>query len=134
MSADGDGWVKHGFAEAPEHRVAGSSGLVMYRAWGGKSTEWGTGYFSLEKPDSMLDAELRFNIADWGNEIHFLSAFRLKHGFPYQVGPVAHGKSDLSRPGHQVYVVGPLHQKIVLIESKKVLRHDVVVVQRAGHA
>jgi hypothetical protein len=127
-------WRTHGFAEPPERRTAERSGLVMYRAWGGKSTEWGTGYFSLEKPESVLDAELRFNIADWGNEIHFLSTFKLKHGFEYFVGRVAHGSNDLSRPGHQVYVVGPLQPKIDLIESKKILRHDVAVVQRAGHA
>lgn len=127
-------WRKHGFAEPPERHVAQSSGLVMHRAWGGKSTEWGTGYFSLEKPESVLDAELRFNIADWGNEIHFLSSFRLKPGFEYLVGRVAHGQYDLSRLGHQVYLLGPLHPKIILIESKKVLRHDVTVLQRAGHA
>jgi len=51
-----------GFALAPERRTAPRGGLLMYRAWGAGSREWGSGYFSVEKPASVLDAELRFNI------------------------------------------------------------------------
>jgi hypothetical protein len=75
-------WSSKGFASKPERRISPRGGLLIYRAWGSSSTEWGSGYFSLEKPASVLDAELRFNIADWGNGVHFVSTFRLKEGFP----------------------------------------------------
>ena len=127
-------WKDKGFAAAPEVKTAPVAGLVMYRAWGSHSSEWGSGFFSLEKPTSVLDAELRFNIADWGNGVHFVSTFRLKAGHAYFVGPVAHGAQALSRPGTQVFVHAPLEIKVALERSREVLRHDVTVVQRAGRA
>lgn len=126
-------WRAKGFASEPAFKLAPSGGLLLYRAWGASSTEWGEGYFSIEKPASVLDAELRFNIADWGNGIHFLSTFRLKEGFEYFVGAVAHGKRDVSRPGTQVFVEGNIRAKIDCIASRELLRHDVTVIQRAGN-
>lgn len=127
-------WKSKGFAAPPELKTAPPGGLVMYRAWGAHSGEWGSGFFSLEKPTSVLDAELRFNIADWGNGVHFVSTFRLKEGHAYFVGPVAHGARDLSRPGTQVFIDSPLEVKVVLERHREVLRHDVTVVQRTGNA
>jgi hypothetical protein len=105
---------------------------MLYRAWGAGSTEWGSGYFSLEKPASVLDAEMRFNIADWGNGVNFVSTFRLKEGFHYVVGTVAHGKGDLSRPSSQVFLESPFVAKIERVGAFEVLRHDVSVIQRTG--
>lgn len=127
-------WQSKGFSAPPEPKTAPPGGLLIYRCWGAGSTEWGTGYFSLEKPNSVLDAELRFNIADWGNGVHFVSTFRLKEGFPYCQGPVAHGDRDLRRTGTQVLVVPPLQPKLELVKSREVLRHDVWVIQRPGTA
>ena len=129
-----DNWVKLGFGTCPDRKVSPRSGLLLYRAWGASSSELGSGFFSLEKPASVLDAELRFNIADWGNGVHFVSSFRLKYGFDYFEGPVAHGKFDLSRTGTQVYVTPPIDTKIERIGAYEVLRHDVSVVQRPGRA
>lgn len=126
-------WKGKGFASAPELKTAPPGGLVMYRAWGASSSEWGSGFFSLEKPTSVLDAELRFNIADWGNGVHFVSTFCLKEGHAYFVGPVAHGPQDLSRAGTQVFVRSPLAVKVELQKHREVLRHDVTVVQRTGN-
>ena len=126
-------WQRRGFASAPEVKTAPPDGLLMYRAWGANSTEYGTGYFALEKPTSVLDAELRFNIADWGNGLHFVSTFRLLPGYSYQVGPIAHGPQDLSKPAHQIYVELP-KTKVELVQSRELLKHDVTVVQRAGRA
>ena len=127
-------WKARGFATTPEIKVAPLGGLLLFRAWGATSTEAGSGYFSLEKPTSVLDAELRFNIADWGNGVHFVSTFRLRSGFTYFVGPVAHGKRDLSRPGTQVFVETPLSSKVERVISREVLRHDVSVVSSPGNA
>jgi hypothetical protein len=126
-------WVKKGFASPPERRIAPRGGLRMFRAWGGSSTEWGSGYFSLEKPTSVLDAELRFNIADWGNEIHFVSTFLLKEGFPYYAGKVAHGSGDISKKGTQIYLESPFAIQVKRIGNFEVLPHDVFVSPRAGH-
>ena len=126
-------WRKHGFASPPEHKTVPPGGLIMYRAWGARSKEFGTGYFSLEKPTSVLDAELRFNIADWGNAVHFVSTFRLLPGYSYHVGPIAHGPQDLSKPAHQVYLESP-RTKVELVLSRELLTHDVTVVQRPGRA
>lgn len=122
-------WRALGFAAPPEQRVATGDGPVLYRAWGGTSGEFGSGFFSLEKPSSVFDAEMRFNIADWGNAVHFVSTFKLLRGFDYLVGPVAHGQQDLSRPGTQVWVPSPVQTKVSLIKSRELLRHDVTVIQ-----
>jgi hypothetical protein len=127
-------WHAKGFSAPPDQKTAPAKGLLIYRAWGEGSTEFGTGYFSLEKPSSVLDAELRFNIADWGNGVHFVSTFKMKAGSAYFVGPVAHGSRDLSRPGHQILLEPPIHLKVTLVRSREVLRHDVTVVQRSGRA
>ena len=127
-------WKAVGFARTPDSKVSPRDGLLVYRAWGATSSEFGTGYFSLEKPTSVLDAELRFNIADWGNGVHFVSTFRLLPGFAYFVGPVAHGRADLSRPGTQIYVPPPAGTKVERVGAFQVLKHDVSVVQRSGNA
>jgi len=127
-------WRALGFASQPQHKVVPKEGLLAYRAWGAGSSEWGSGFFSLSKPTSVLDAELRFNIADWGNGVHFVSTFQLKPGTAYQVGPVAHGAHDLSLPGMQLYVEPPVQTKVLLLVSREVLRHDVTVSQRGGNA
>jgi hypothetical protein len=88
----------------------------------------------MEKPRSVLDAELRFNIADWGNEIHFVSSFVVPEGVPYLCGPVAHGLVDLSRPGTQVWVASQWMPLIRCLGDKTALRHDVFVSPRAGNA
>jgi hypothetical protein len=82
----------------------------------------------------VLDAELRANIVDWGNGIHFISTFRLLPGIPYWIGPVAHGLRDESIPAEQVFVEPPLEAKLVIVRSKELLRHDVAVGPRDGRA
>jgi hypothetical protein len=125
-------WCARGFAHHPKRLVSDGDGVLLYRCWGNRSanvgsTEWGTGYFSLEKPSSVLEAELKFNIVEYDNGVHFVSTFLLKTGFEYWAGPVAHGDSDCSLPATQVYVAGPLEIKLKLVKSKEVLRHDVIV-------
>ena len=132
-------WQSKGFASVPILRVSGGQGVMLYRCWGERaqrvgSTEWGSGYFSLEKPVSVLEAELRFNVVDWNNAVHFVSSFRLKPGFSYWLGPVAHGACDTSLPGWQVFVEQPLTVKLDLVSSREVLRHDVFVGARDGNA
>jgi hypothetical protein len=132
-------WRSKGFAHAPALRVSTRDGLLLYRCWGDRSpgvgsSEWGSGYFSLEKPGSVLEAEMRFNIADWNNGIHFVSSFRLKRGFAYWLGPVAHGASDRHLTGWQVFVEQPLTVKLELVKSREVLRHNVFVSARDGNA
>ena len=126
-------WAQKGFAQAPVRAIGPKGGLLIYRAWGAASSEWGSGYFSLEKPQSVLDAELRFNIADWGNGIHFVSTFRVKEGVSYFVGPLAHGSRDLSKPGTQVFLESPFITAIERVGSFELLKHDVSVAPRAGH-
>lgn len=127
-------WKAKGFAHTPDRKVAPKEGVLLYRAWGGGSGEWGSGYFSLEKPRSVIDAELRFNIADWGNAIHFVSTFRLKQGYEYFVGAVDHAAGDLSRAGTQVWIESPFVTKIERIGTFEVLKHDAFVVQGKGRA
>src|SRR5688572_18665844 len=100
-------WAANGFASRPRILLAPKGGLLLYRAWGADSTEWGAGYFSLEKPTSVLDAELSFNLVDWGNRVSFVSTFRLKEGFAYFCGAIAHGTRDISKPGTQAFLQSP---------------------------
>jgi len=86
----------------------------------------------MEKPKSVLDAEYRFNIADWGNTIHFVSTFRLAEGCIFLEGPVGHGLRDLSRPGSQLYVEPRMLVNVRLITSREILAHDVVVSTNVG--
>lgn len=132
--------ILESFGSPPELRVSPREGLLLFGCWGErvagvKSGEWGT-YFSTEKPVSVLDAELRFNIVNWpkGSGLHFVSSFSLKSGFAYWIGPVAHGKTDKSRPCMQVFIEEPLTVKLELVKSKELLRHDVYVGPQDGHA
>lgn len=124
-------WSDFGFAEAPHKRNAPVDGLLVYRAWGGSSSEWGSGFFSLEKPASVMDAELRFNIADWGNTIHFVSTFRIVSGVPYWVGPIGHGPTDLSRSGTQILLNKQDLVNVRMVKHAELLCHDGFVVARS---
>jgi hypothetical protein len=124
-------WSNKGFARAPQLQVAPRQGTSVYRCFDGThSTEWGSGYFSLHKPESVFDAELRFNIVEWGNLVRFVSTFRIRGGFHYYVGPVAHGEHDLRRAASQVYVEPPLAIKLELLHSRELLKQDAVVLPR----
>jgi hypothetical protein len=132
-------WAERGFGGSPRSRISPEAGLLVYRCWGSRTpgvgaTEWGSGYFSTHKPASVLDAELRFNILDWGNGINFVSTFRLRPGFAYWLGPVAHGLHDVSLSGTQVFIDAPLGPKLELVRSTEVLKHDVYVSPRDGAA
>jgi hypothetical protein len=127
-------WSKKGFAAPPERKVAPPGGLTIYRAWGTPSSDVGSGWFSLEKPRSVLDAELKFNVLlESPNALHFVSTFRLKEGFPYYVGPVAHGEQDQSRPATQIYLEPPFETHLERVGTKEVLTPDVTR-GRAGTA
>ena len=139
MAYRGLDWTKHGFGAPPFLKVSPAGGLLLYRCWGARSpcigsTEWGTGYFALEKPASVLDAERKANIVGWGSGVHFVSTFRLRAGTPYWVGKVAHGRRDEAIPAQQVFVEPPLEAKLVLERSRELLTHDVVVGPRDGRA
>lgn len=122
-------WKALGFASQPDYRVAPNEGVVLYRCWGATSTEIGNGFFSMERPVSVYDAELKFNIADWGNGIHWVSTFKLQSGFAYLVGSVAHRPGEPQRPAQQVWVEPPVQGKVLLLKPRELLRHDVVVLQ-----
>ena len=132
------GWSTKGFSGSPTLKTSPAGGMQIYRCWGGTSTEWGNpqggSYFSLHKPASALDAELRFNIADWGNQIQFVSTFLLSPGTQYWEGSVLHRKMDMSRPAAQVYVEGPVLSKMKVLVSTQPLTQDVWVSPRAGNA
>ena len=137
MSATRFNWSGKGFASAPEFRVAPPGGVFVYRCFDlthSADQEWGTGYFSIEKPQSVVDAELRLNIVEeWGNLVRFVSTFRLRAGYHYWAGLIAHGDGDLRRPATQVYIEGPLRVKLEVIRSREVLKHDAfVVANRVG--
>ena len=126
-------WSLKGFSSPPTMKLAPPDGVIIYRCWGGDSTEWGNhyaGYFSLNKPTSVLDAELRFNIVDWGNRIFFVSTFRLVPRSKYWEGDVYHRQSDLRRPATQIYLEAPVANKLRLLVSREPLRQDVHVLTR----
>lgn len=122
-------WHKKGFACPPERCVSPPQGLTLYRCFGGASRELGSSFYSLEKPLSVVDAELRFNIVDWGNAVRFVSTYCLLAARVYYVGPVAHGPRDLRTAAHQVYVVDPEHS-VRVVKSGEVLRQDAFVLPR----
>lgn len=124
-------WRALGFARDPVPALSPKSGIVMYRCFGHTTSEFGEEgkgvYFSRQKPGSVLEAELLFSIAEWGNAIHFVSEFRLKPGFIYYEGEVFHAKGDLSLKACQIYVPPPVQIKVELLKSKETMRHDVTV-------
>lgn len=139
--------IQLGFANSPTSKRTSNDGLIAYRAHSGLDPKsiWGTGYFSLEKPVSVVDAELRFNIVDWGNLIRFVTTFRLLPGVSYLEGAVLHdlpkGQRDrpgqraiwtnsLSRPGTQIYVPPPLEGKLKIETFPELLKQDAFVIHR----
>jgi len=132
-------WRSKGFSQPPTLHVSSGRGVTLYRCWGERtagvgSSEWGSGYFSLTKPATVMDAELRFNVVGWGNGVHFVSTFLLRPGFGYWLGPVAHGILDVRLPGLQVFVEEPLSVKLQILRSRELLRHDVSVGPTDGNA
>lgn len=128
-------YIGLGFAAMPERHTAPADGLKIYRVWGGKSSVYGSGFFSPVKPVSVYEAELCLNVAMFVNEVHFVSTFRLLPHVTYYYGPIAHGEKDLHTDGMQIYLKPPfLHNVRELIEEREVLRHDCFVIQRAGHS
>ncbi|MGO4715317.1 hypothetical protein [Bradyrhizobium sp. 2TAF24] len=126
-------WKAKGFAADPVAKVCGQHGLLLYRCWGGWSSKElppaiKDGYFCLTKPASVFEAELKYNIADWGNAIRFVSTFRLKPGFAYFEGPVANAPGDLSISALQILVPAPVGVKVARL-AREVLKQDVSVVQ-----
>lgn len=126
-------WKAKGFAADPVTKVSGTDGLLLYRCWGGWSSKelpaaTRDGYFCLTKPASVFEAELKYNIADWGNAVRFVSTFRLKPGFAYFEGPVANAPGDLSISSLQILVPAPVGVKVALLK-REVLKQDVSVVQ-----
>ena len=118
------GWSTKGFWSPPQMQHAPDGGRLVYRCWGGKSTLWGNGFFSDQKPTSVRDAELRFNIADWGNTIYFVSTFRVAPGVPYWIGSVFQRKANLARPGLQIFISPPLATKVQVVVAREPLRQD----------
>jgi len=101
-------WLELGFQKAPIKHFSNGN-LKVYRCWGLRrkdvgSNEWGTGFFSIEKPKSVLEAEMRTNIVNYNNGVHFVSTFIIKPGIAYWQGPVAHGPKDISTPATQIYI------------------------------
>ena len=127
-------WRRGGFALPPLERVVGVSGLTVFRCWGGTSTELGSGYFSLQRPSTVSEAELRFNIVDWGNAIRHVSTFLMMPGTTYWIGPIQHGSQDMRLPAWQVYMRPPLAEKVKLLGSRLPLVQDVAVQLVAGRA
>jgi hypothetical protein len=122
------GWSTKGFWSPPQKQHAPEGGRLVYRCWGGQSTLWGNGFFSDQKPTSVRDAELRFNIADWGNTIYFVSTFRVAPGVPYWIGSVFQPKVSLSRTGLQIFISPPLATKLQVVVAREPLRQDARVI------
>ena len=133
LSASRFDWRDKGFSAPPEFRVAPPGGLTVYRCFDGKK-EWGEGFFSIEKPGSVLDAEKRFNIVEWGSLVRFVSEFRIVGGVGYYHGSIWHGAGDISRAATQIYVEPPVRVKVYLVVSREVLKHDCFVSPRPGRA
>jgi hypothetical protein len=133
-------WIDLGFQNIPDRKVATGS-LHVYRAWGERrpgtgSTEWGTGFFSMEKPKSVFDAEMRANIVNYNNGVHFVSVFKINPGVVYWQGAIAHGPEDISTPSTQIYIdpKPSLESKLTLVKSKELLKHNTFVSSFDGNA
>lgn len=121
-------WHQRGFAAPPRQVVAKGAGTIVYRAWGGTSSEWGSGYFSPDRPATVSDAELRFNLVlESGNAVTFVPSFRIRPGVAYWLAPIAHGPRDICRSARQIYVPAPLPGKVELLASRLPLARDRVV-------
>jgi len=94
--------------------------------WVARHSEWGSGYFAPVKPASVRDAELRFNVVEWGNGLTFASTFRLTQGVTCWVGPIRHEPDDLSTPALQVFLESSFATKIERV-CCEALMQDVVV-------
>jgi hypothetical protein len=107
---------------------APDGGRLVYRCWGGKSTMWGNGFFADQKPTSARDAAVRFNIADWGNTIYFVTTFRVAPGVIFWIGSVFQHRPDLSRTGLQIFISAPLASKLQVVVAREPLRLGVQMI------
>jgi len=125
-------WDKKGFAEPPRSVIA-KGGEILYRVGGGPTNLALGGFFSPLKVDSVSMAELRLNIATWGNRCLYLATYRVKPGTRMWVGKIAHDERDLAdREAQQVFIEHPWFA-VELVKDVEPLRQDLFVSPRTGH-
>lgn len=126
-------WEKRGFAEPPRYCVA-TGREIIYRVGGGPLNLPLGSFFSPLKVDSVSQAELSFNIVDWGNRCYYVATYRVCPGTEMWIGRVAHGRKDIAdRSAVQVFIEGPIG-RVVLQRDVEPLKQDLFVGPRAGHA
>lgn len=104
-------WKDEGFSSEPK-QVRLSHRVVVYRAWGGTSQEFGNPLgagvcFSFDKPQTRLQAEGLFAVWEYGNACRFLTEFQIFPGTTVYIGKVDPGDfydHGLGVPGSQVFV------------------------------
>jgi hypothetical protein len=106
----------------------------VYRVGGGPASLPLGSFFSPLKVDCVSEAELRFNIVDWGNRCYYLATYRVRAGAEMWVGKVAHAPADIAnRSALQIYIDNPAG-KVDLVRDIQPLKQDLFVSPRAGNA
>jgi hypothetical protein len=104
-------WREEGF-QLPPTRLTLSRRTVLYRVWGGMSSEAGNPQrpgvcLSFEAPTTRREAEGLFSVFEWGNSCRFVTAFEVASGATVYIGrahPGDYFQSALGAPGSQVFI------------------------------
>ena len=123
-------WHKEGFRSKPR-LVRASSGLRLFRAWGGVASKTGNPKrpgvcFSTQRPDTRIEAERLFSVWEYGNSCLRLTVFLVITGTYLYVGPVDHGSFVAPilrdpRQGVQVFVENPVHGKVLELHTTRLV-------------
>lgn len=117
-------WAAEGFRAPPTCRFA-ARGQILFRAWGGGSSQQGsperTGVcFSSERPGSRAEAERLYAVFEWGNACRYVSDFHVPVGTTLWWGQVDPGdpRAQLGAGcGVQVFVENPAAQTLEVIRT-----------------
>ena len=111
LNLDGWDWRAEGF-HGPPVRLVLPHRTVLYRVWGGASSEHGNPTrpgvcLSFEALATRREAEGLFSVFEWGNSCRFLTAFEVAAGATAFIGRAHPGdffQSVLGAPGTQVFI------------------------------
>ena len=146
-------WERKGFARSPEYRISVGDELV-FRVSGRRIGEPGQWFSPLEcprfaffeaeafgaafnPPRSVLEAELRLNIALYGNRAFHLGTYRIRPDVGYWIGRVAHDARDDSRVDRtaiQIYFEYTAVGKVDRVKDFVPLRQDSLVYPSTGNS
>jgi hypothetical protein len=121
-------WQALGFLHCPTRELA-KGHEQLYRSWGGTSRELSEGkardgqFFSFHKPRTRSEAEKLFSVMEYGNQMLWVTEFRVKPETPLCIGQVDPGDNTKfvgNIPGSQVFLEREMENSLSRVRCDRI--------------